>query len=130
MPASLKPGVSWAGLNPAGQRIHAALDRLADTFACAVVATCTTGSHGPDDPHTKGQAIDVRTVGWTPTNAVTYYKWLVNELGPDFYCQLEAPITPKDAELAKVVVVNKAATAPHLHIQLRKFHTYTKQETV
>ena len=63
-------------------------------------------------------------MGWTPTNIVIYYYWLVKELGPDFYVQYESPMTPKDPNLAKIAVVSKGATAPHMHIQLRQNHTF------
>ena len=130
MPCFCKPGTSFDGLAPGGLRIKAALDKLADTQKCAVMVTCTTEGHPPEDSHTHGNALDVRTIGWTPTNVVLYWSWLKTELGPDFTVLYEVPIAPKDPVLSAIAYVNPHATAPHFHTQVSLAHKFDPQYNV
>lgn len=57
-----KDGVLPIGtLAPAGVRILAALDTVARRFSHDLVITCADKAHAPSDPHSTGEAFDVRT---------------------------------------------------------------------
>jgi hypothetical protein len=58
-----KPGVSFAQIAPAGFRILAAIDRAACTlgFDLTVTSACDGAHSGPNDPHHRGEAYDVRS---------------------------------------------------------------------
>ncbi|WP_460292378.1 hypothetical protein, partial [Bacillus cereus] len=57
----LKPGVKLDGLAPAGIRILAAIDAAAQVLKRDLTVTCGTEGHPPTDPHTCGEALDLRT---------------------------------------------------------------------
>ena len=56
-----KDGCETHTIAPAGFRILSALERCAQVLGHDLVLTCGCDSHPPDDPHTKGQAFDVRS---------------------------------------------------------------------
>jgi hypothetical protein len=59
----VKPGVEFQVIAPGGFRILAALDMAAQALNHDITITSgTDGQHsGPDDPHHRGEAYDVRT---------------------------------------------------------------------
>lgn len=61
-----KAGCQTSVLAPAGVRILGALERCAQVLQRELVITCGSDSHGPDDPHSKGEAFDVRSHDLTP----------------------------------------------------------------
>jgi hypothetical protein len=108
-------------LRPAGYRILAVLDRLARRLAHDITVTCLTGGHAEDDPHTLGCAVDIRVFDLTAAQVAQLYFWLVEELGPLFYVQLEARTYDEFPQMARANVhLNPHATGPHCHIQLRQ----------
>lgn len=59
---TFKDGVLPIGkLAPAGVRLLGALDVMARRLGHAFVITCADKEHGDKDPHTLGEAFDVRT---------------------------------------------------------------------
>jgi len=48
-------------LAPAGIRILGALDGIARLINQDIIVTCSDGDHPPTDPHSLGEAFDVRT---------------------------------------------------------------------
>jgi hypothetical protein len=108
----------------AGSRILGTLERAGRTLGFNVLVTCGTEDHPPEDPHTLGEAFDVRTLNFTPAEIVTLLHWLQAELGEAFYCQYETPTAPRSAILAALAVVNPAATGEHLHVQRAKGTVY------
>lgn len=57
----VKSGVRFDRILPAGFRLLAALDHAARTLEQSFTITSATDSHKPTDPHTLGEAYDVRS---------------------------------------------------------------------
>ncbi len=57
----VKDGVRFDRIARAGARILGALDTVARTFGRDLTITCACEGHPPTDPHTLGEAYDVRT---------------------------------------------------------------------
>jgi len=105
-------------LKPAGVRILGALAQYAVVHDTDLVVTCGTEAHKVG-AHPRGEALDVRTMGLS-TRAIRHlYHWLTGELGPEFTVLYEVAKF-SDPLLKDIVTVNPKATAPHLHIQLKK----------
>lgn len=114
-----KPGVTLNGLQPAGARILASLWKATQVFQRDLMVTCGTDSHGPDDPHTLGRALDMRTTDLPEAVIYALLPWLTKDLGPDFTVLYEVRDKPSGI-LAPVAWVNPLASGPHAHLQLRK----------
>lgn len=87
-----KAGCETTRIAPSGVRILAALERCAQVIQHDLVVTCGCDSHGPDDPHTKGQAFDVRSHDLTPQQKSQLLSAMMQALseGP------QDVVTPKD----------------------------------
>lgn len=57
----VKTGVRFDRIAPAGMRILSAVEHAARECQRSLTITCGTEAHGPNDPHTKGEAYDVRS---------------------------------------------------------------------
>lgn len=88
----LKPGCQTSILAPSGIRILGALERCAQVLGRDLVLTCGSDSHGPDDPHTKGHAFDVRSHDLPPAQKQQLLSAMMQALseGP------QDVISPKD----------------------------------
>ena len=87
-----KAGCATTTIAPSGVRILGALERCAQVLQHDLVITCGCDSHPPDDPHSKGQAFDVRTHDLTPAQKQSL-------LGAMMQALSEGPqdvISPKD----------------------------------
>lgn len=105
----VKPGVLFTSIAPGGFHILAGLDALAAFLTHDVTITSAwDGPHsGPEDPHKKGEAFDVRTHDLPDKHAAL--NTLIGFLGEEkFYCFLEKPDTPDE----------------HIHAQVRHGATY------
>lgn len=118
---TFKPGVLPIGkLAPAGVRILGALDQTARACKVSLVVTCADKEHPPNDPHSTGDAFDVRTHNLPEDTKHHVLQLLISTLADDagsdaplpisigfattrFYAQLEHPGLPNE----------------HLHVQLR-----------
>lgn len=109
-------------LKPAGLRILGALDHLARVGVVDLLITCGTEGHGPDDPHTRGEAMDLRTRDLQPQQVFDLYNALTFLLGRDFTVLYEIPTaaSARHPMLDAISYRGKSATAEHLHIQIRK----------
>ena len=107
----LKEGVSLDGLAEAGARIMSALEEASEMLEKDLTLTCTTGDHPPTDPHSNGNAIDIRTRDLEDAEKAWLREYLRIQLGRQFYVAQEMDDTP-------------GATAEHLHVQLRKGVVY------
>lgn len=106
---------------PAGVRILAALDNAAQLLKHDLTITCADGRHGPDDPHTHGEAYDVRTSDLLVDQVVDLCDELEHSLGPAFTVLYEIPPNVAyPAELGEWVYFDIYADAPHLHVQRKK----------
>ena len=114
-----KPGVDLRGLAPAGARLLAAVDFVAQAMGRDLTVTCGTDSHGADDPHTRGAALDVRVADLSDDQTLVAYDNLRKLLGHEFTVLYEVPEKPAGL-LAGIAYVNPAASGPHFHLQVRK----------
>jgi hypothetical protein len=107
----VKPGVLFTKIAPGGFRILAAIDAIADGDQCDLIITsaCDGEHSGPDDPHHRGEAYDVRSHDFDPTLKGKVLKDIQFFLGPEhFYAFLEDPGTDNE----------------HFHIQVKKGTVY------
>ena len=116
----VKPSVVLTGLQPAGVRILAAIDNCARVLQVDQTITSGMEGHGSTDPHTRGQALDVRAKDFTATVALRVYAYLLHSLGPQFTVLYECPEVPINPDLASIASVNPKASAVHFHIQLKR----------
>ena len=111
----VKTGVDFGGaFAPAGARILEVLKRIVPAYPFDVIITSARdGTHsGPEDPHHKGEAFDLRTHGLTDDQKALLLLDLRETLykAPrKFYAFLEAPGQPYE----------------HIHVQKRKGTTYS-----
>src|ERR1700691_792947 len=95
----VKDGVSFLKIAPAGFRILSAVDQVSQALSVDLVVTSgTDGEHsGPDDPHHRGEAYDVRSQGFSTELRDQILAGVMHRLGFDrFYGFLEAAGTPNE----------------------------------
>mgnify|MGYP007100068665 CR=1 FL=1 len=113
------PSVRLTGLRAAGIRILAAVDSAAQLLKRDLTVTCGVEGHPPTDPHTQGAALDLRTKDFLECTVLALVAALKKTLGPDFTVLYEVPSKPLGV-LASIAYVNPDATAPHVHVQLKR----------
>lgn len=107
----VKDGVSFAIIAPGGFRILSAIDQASQRLALDLVITsaCDGEHSGPQDPHHKGEAYDVRSHDMTPENKDRFLANVMATLGyQNFYGFLESPETDNE----------------HFHFQVKKGTMY------
>lgn len=107
----VKEGVEFTKIAPAGFRILAALDAATQELGCdlTVTSACDGAHSGPDDPHHRGEAYDVRSHDFTADQKQRVLDFVRTHLGWEhFYGFLEVPSTDNE----------------HFHIQIKKGTTY------
>lgn len=106
----VKPGVLFTTIAPGGFCMLMAIQQA--TAACGLDLTITSacdGEHsGPNDPHHRGEAYDIRTHDMTKEQKTEVLVFITSTLGSAFYGFLEAPGTDNE----------------HIHVQVRKGTTY------
>lgn len=120
---------------PALACLLASLKHAVDTLKHDVTVTCAAEpqkSHGPTNPHTLGEALDVSVFGLNELQIAQLFSTVVAFLGPLFYVQVEVPILHAfDAKVFRdfgvTFVVSADATAPHMHMQRAKNTIYPPQ---
>lgn len=109
----VKPGVEFGdSFAPAGARILEALKQIVRYLGFDVTITSARdGEHsGPEDPHHKGEAFDIRTHDLSKPQKDTLLGLLKARLGDiHFFAFLEAAGTPNE----------------HIHVQRKKGTTYS-----
>lgn len=115
-------------MTPCLARLVCALDMTARMQGVDLTVTCGREGHPTHDPHTLGQAVDVRVSDMLPEKVLSAYSYLRSILGDLFYVQYEVPTTPVNGSLKNIAVVNPDATAPHFHAQARKGTVYPPQD--
>jgi hypothetical protein len=125
---STKADVKLDGLAPAGFVIAAACVMAATATGMPIIVTCGREAHGPTDPHTLGEALDLAVNTYTATQTLAMKAALEAALAvladAPFDVLYERPDQPTDARLAAIVYLNPKATGPHFHIQRRKGTQY------
>lgn len=124
VPVLRADGAHFAVIAPAGFRILAVLDTATRILQQDLLITCGTEDHAPEDPHSRGEAYDVRVRGIPPTVLVKLVLLLTQTLGPRFTVLLETPVPLIDPVLSAIQTINVHATGPHLHIQQKKGTVY------
>lgn len=108
---NVKDGVQFSIIAPGGFRILYAIDRAAQYLNLPLVITSgTDGEHsGPNDPHHRGEAYDVRSHEFTPDQKQQVLEEILGYLDLDhFYGFLESPGTANE----------------HFHFQVKKGTTF------
>ena len=103
-----KPGVQYTVIAPGGMALLSALRLTAYQIEhdLTITSACDGLHSGPDDPHHRGEAYDVRTHDLpNPEHALQV---LIEQLGPLFYAFLEDAGTDNE----------------HIHCQVKKGTTY------
>lgn len=126
-----RPGVTVKP-TPAGTRILSALDQAALRFMRDILVTSGAESlhSGPHDPHPLGEAFDIHTSDLTSEQLRQLFVYLSTVLGDPFYLQYEVPsgTPPAPVSADVLLVVNPAATGPHIHIQRDKGTVFPPQD--
>lgn len=106
----VKPGVLFNVIAPGGFRILSAIDQTAEDLRFDLMITSgTDGEHsGPNDPHHRGEAYDIRSHEFNAEEKQSILANLRAYLGDRFYVFLEAEGTPNE----------------HFHLQITKGSTY------
>ncbi len=119
-----KAGCQTQIIAPSGVRIIGALERCAQVVGHDLVITCGSDSHGPDDPHSKGQAFDVRSHDLTPAQKTSLLSAMMQSLcgnAPDV-------VQPKDGGFVTQHffgwLEHAGADNEHFHFQQRNGVVY------
>jgi hypothetical protein len=112
----VKDGVSFAVIAPGGFRILAAFEDAADQIAHDLTITSgTDGAHsGPDDPHHRGEAYDIRTKDLPD-------KMLALAKIKDF---LGIPDAEQQGSRFFAWIEDEGQENEHIHVQVRKGTVY------
>lgn len=116
-------GTEFRLIAPGGFRILAALDHATQVIGHDLTITAGTNDH-TTGRHPKGEAFDVRVKDLDVPQTLRLRQVLQSSLGPRFTVLYETPTKPSDPMLAAIATINPDATAPHLHIQVRRDISY------
>jgi hypothetical protein len=108
---TVKDGVLFTKIAPGGFRILEAINVTARHMGIdlCITSACDGEHSGPNDPHHRGEAYDVRSHDLTPDQKDLVLSYLTTQLPTDFfYYFLESPGTDNE----------------HFHIQVKKGTTY------
>lgn len=125
----VKPGVLFTTIAPAGFRLLAGIERTARQLSLELTITsaCDGEHSGPDDPHHRGEAYDVRTHGMSEAMKDAVCRMIIGSCSDGF----EVPpfplaSTPRSIATAQFLgFIEKPGTPDeHIHVQLRKGRIY------
>jgi hypothetical protein len=125
----VKPGVLFTTIAPAGFRLLAAIDKAARVLSVELTITsaCDGEHSGPNDPHHRGEAYDVRTHGLTDGIKDAVLRVVLTELR-DNEPALPRPVEGTPRSLATVrffgFLESAGGANEHLHFQLRRGRVY------
>lgn len=104
----VKAGVAFTTIAPGGFRMLSALDEAAaaQTVDVTITSACDGEHSGPNDPHHRGEAYDVRTHDQPDKQGLLAA--IQKKLGDRFYAFLEDPGTDNE----------------HIHMQVKKGTVY------
>ena len=115
---------TFARIAPAGFVILWALQAATQALQTDLTITCGTEDHPVGDPHTRGEAYDVRVRGLSTDLIVRLVHFLRTALGALFTVLLETPVSFSQPELVALQSVNPHATGPHIHTQRKRGTVY------
>lgn len=120
----VKPGVKFTPIAPAGFRILGALERTARGLNIELTITCGSEAHELTDPHTTGQAYDLRTHDLTNEQKQRVLACVLDELRDG----IADVVTETSGGLATLGffgwIEHPGTDAEHLHVQRRKGTIY------
>ena len=125
----VKDGVQFTTIAPAWFALLAALTTAARLcrMDLTITSACDGAHSGPDDPHHRGEAYDVRTHDYSDavTDALLYH--VLELLRPPGEAQATpVPGTPRSLALAQWFgfIESPGTSNEHLHVQLRRGRVY------
>jgi hypothetical protein len=120
----VKAGVDLSTLEAGGCRILSVLALAPLMLGFSLTISCGNEGHGPDDPHTKGNALDIRTRDLTPLQILQLHAYAQQQLGTELFTVLyEVPIAERaaiDDSLQAYIYGPSDPNAQHLHLQVRR----------
>jgi hypothetical protein len=125
---TVKPGVDLSMLAPAGWVLVDAVKQAARTLKLGVVITCGRDAHPLGDPHTTGEALDLRTKDLTADQKQALLRAIMLgvQRGP-----LDAPMeTNSGLATAHFFggIEHAGESNEHLHVQRRKATVFTAED--
>lgn len=125
----VKPGVQFTVIAPGGFRLLGAIERAARVVGCdlTITSACDGVHSGPDDPHHRGEAYDIRTHDLDEGQKGAVLAVMLA------YCRLDdEPPAEKVAGVPFSLATQKffgfleapGTDAEHLHVQCRKGEAY------
>lgn len=115
----VKKGVVLHPITPALIRLIGVTDQAVRLLGRDLTITCGREGHAIGDPHTRGEAIDIRTRDLPEGTILTLFNWLKATLGSAWTVLYEVPERPHGV-LASICYVNPSASAQHIHVQPRR----------
>lgn len=125
----VKPGVTFTTIAPAGFRLLAAFELAAAVLGVELVITsaCDGQHSGPNDPHHRGVAYDVRTRNLRPEQVSAVLDFVMDQLrepGGPAAAAVDGAGTAFQTERFFGFVEGVGTANEHLHFQLRKGRQY------
>lgn len=129
MSVVLKPGVVLDRIAPAGYVILDAIRETAKRLALELTVTCGNEAHPATDPHSTGEAIDVRSHDFGPDKKLLVLETIMRVLAE---WDDEAVISLTDVQRATGQFFGQLEHLgfpdEHYHIQRRKGTTYSVED--
>lgn len=124
-----KPGVLFTTIAPAGFRLLGAIERAARAVRCELTITsaCDGAHSGPDDPHHRGEAYDVRSHDLPPGVKLLVLTEIMRACSADGAGppQPVPGVASSCATLSFFGFIEAAGTDnEHIHVQLRRGRSY------
>lgn len=125
----VKPGVQFTVIAPAGFRLLSAIEWAARTMGVdlTITSACDGVHSGPNDPHHRGEAYDVRTHGLSPSQVADALDLILQACrGDDDPTPAPNPAVPHSLETATFFgfLEEPGTDTEHLHVQLRQGASY------
>jgi hypothetical protein len=115
-----RASVRYDTIAPRGLVILGILMSASEVLGRNLEITSACDSHALPDPHARGEAYDISILDMTAEQILTFYRYMVERLGPAFTVLIEAPKMPASPLIAKIATINPKATGLHCHIQPKK----------
>jgi hypothetical protein len=125
----VKPGVQFTTIAPAGFRLLGAIEATARQLhlELTITSACDGEHSGPDDPHHRGEAYDIRTHGMSDALKDAVCRMIIGGCSDGFEVPPFALTdTPRSIATAQFYgFIEKPGTLnEHIHVQLRKGRIY------
>lgn len=121
----VKPGVLFNVIAPAGIRLLGALDTTARRLNVDLTITCGTEGHPPADPHSSGEAYDIRTHDFSDDQKRVVLRAVLLELSDG--SAEDAPVVVGDGLGTRAFwgwIEHPGEPNEHIHIQRRNHTVY------